>query len=88
MDYSKKSYEKGRVLFEKLLGVKKVDEAIQLQSEFVKSMYEDFAAEVTKIGEMYSSLAKDAFKPANVFNAVRPPMTATPSKAPFTPQHN
>jgi hypothetical protein len=62
-DYSKSSFEKSRAHFEKLISVKQIDEAIQLQSDFVKSAYEDFVAQATKIGEMYSSLAKDAFKP-------------------------
>lgn len=62
-DYSNKSFEKSRVLAEKLLGVKKIDEAFQIQSDFAKSTYEDFIAEATKIGELYSSMTKEAFKP-------------------------
>jgi len=62
-DYSKKSFEKSRAHFEKLIGVKKIDEAIQLQSDFAKSAYEDFVAEATKIGTLYSDLAKEAFTP-------------------------
>jgi hypothetical protein len=62
-DYSKKSFEKSRILAEKLIGVKKIDEAIQLQSEYAKSAYEDFVAEATKLGELYSSIAKEVFKP-------------------------
>ena len=81
-DYSKKSFEKSRVLFEKLMGVKKIDEAIQLQSDFAKSAYEDFMAQATKIGEMYSSLAKEAFKPIKVASPAQPSVTASPSKAP------
>ena len=34
MDYSKKFFENGRVLFEKLLGVKKIDEAISVAVGF------------------------------------------------------
>ena len=62
-EYSKKSFEKGRVLAEKLIAVKKIDEAMQLQSDFAKTAYEDFVAEATKIGEIYSAMAKEAFKP-------------------------
>ncbi len=62
-DYSKKSFEKSRVLAEKLIGVKKIDEAIALQSEFAKSSYEDFVAQTTKLGELYTELAKEVFKP-------------------------
>lgn len=76
-EYSKKSFEKSRVHFEKLVGVKKIDEAIQLQSDFAKSAYDDFIAHATKIGEMYSSLAKEAFKPISVAS----PVADSPSKA-------
>ena len=40
-----------------------MDEAVQLQTEFAKSAYEDFVAGATKIGEIYTAMAKDAFKP-------------------------
>ena len=59
--YSKKSFEKSQAHFDKLIGVKRIDEAVQLQSDFVKSAYEDFATEATKIGDMYSNLIKEAF---------------------------
>ncbi len=62
-DYSKKSFEKSRVLAEKLIAVKKLDEALQLQSDYAKSAYEDFLAEATKLGELYTSMAKEVFKP-------------------------
>ena len=62
-DYSKKSFEKTRELAEKLVGVKKLDEAIALQTEFAKSAYEEFVAESTKLGELYTALAKEAMKP-------------------------
>ena len=87
MDYSKKSFEKGRMLVEKLFGAKKFDEVIQLQSNFVISAFEDFVAEAAKIGEMYSSLAKEAFKPANVGTAGQP-VTAPAPNTPYTAQHN
>ena len=62
-DYSKKSLESGSAYVEKLLGVKKLDEAITLQSEFAKQSYEGFVAQATKFGEMYATVAKEAFKP-------------------------
>ena len=81
-DYSKKSFEKSRAFFDKLIGVKKIDEAIQLQSDFAKSAYDDFLAYAAKIGETYSSLAKEAFKPINVASPAQSPVSASPSKAP------
>ena len=62
-DYSKKSVESSSAFVEKLLGVKKFDEAISLQQEFAKSSYEGFVAQATKFGELYTNVAKEAFKP-------------------------
>jgi hypothetical protein len=62
-EYSKKSVESGSAFVEKLLGVKKLDEAISLQQEFAKSSYEGYVAQVTKLGELYTNVAKVAFKP-------------------------
>ncbi len=62
-DYSKKSLESGSAYVEKLLGAKSLDSAIQIQSEYAKSTYESLVAQATKFGELYTSLAKEAFKP-------------------------
>ncbi|MDB5533065.1 MAG: Phasin [Hyphomicrobiales bacterium] len=65
-DYSKKSLEAATAAFEKIVGSKSVDAAFQAQSEYAKSAYESFVAQSTKIGELYTALAKDAFKPVEV----------------------
>ncbi|RDV05512.1 phasin family protein [Undibacter mobilis] len=62
-DYSKKSFEEGTALIEKLFGVKSLEKAIEVQSEYAKAAYEGFVAETTKLGEMYSALAKETYKP-------------------------
>ncbi len=62
-DYQKKSFEDGSAAVEKLVGAKSLDKAFEAQSEYVKTAYEGFVGEVTKIGEMYSEIAKDAYKP-------------------------
>lgn len=62
-DYSKKSFEESTSALEKLFGVKSIEKAIELQTEYAKSAYEGFVAEATKIGEMYTALAKETYKP-------------------------
>ncbi len=62
-DYSKKSFEATQGLVEKLLGVKSLDKAMEIQTDFAKSAYEGLVAQSTKVGELYASLMKDAFKP-------------------------
>jgi hypothetical protein len=62
-DYSKKAFEDGSAALEKLFGVKSLDKAIELQTEYAKKAYEGFVAEATKIGELYADLAKETYKP-------------------------
>jgi phasin family protein len=88
MDYTKKSFEKSRALVEKLMGVKTIDEAIKLQSDFAKSAYEDFVAQAGKIGEMYSSLAKDALTPIKAASPGQRSVVTTPSNAPGATQQS
>ena len=62
-DYTKKSFEDTRSFVEKLSGVKSVDKAIEIQTEFAKSAFETFVAESQKIGALYGDLAKQSYKP-------------------------
>lgn len=62
-DYSKKSFEEGIAHFEKLSNAKSMEAAFELQATYLKKAYESYVAEATKIGEMYSDLAKSAYKP-------------------------
>lgn len=62
-DYTKKSFEQSTAMVEKLVAVKTLDKAIELQSDFAKTAYEGFVAQATKMGELYTAMAKDAFKP-------------------------
>jgi hypothetical protein len=62
-DYSKKSFEQTRVFVEKLSGARSIDKVIEIQTEFAKQAYETFVTESQKIRELYSGLARQAFRP-------------------------
>ena len=62
-DYSKKAMEDSTRAFEQLSGAKSVEQAVEIQSQFAKKAYEAYVSEMSKIGEMYVGLAKDAYKP-------------------------
>ena len=62
-DFSRKSVEGSKAAWEKLAGAKTLEKAIEVQSEYVKSAYESYVAEATKLGELYLDLAKEAYKP-------------------------
>ncbi len=62
-DYAKKSFEQSTSVLEKLVGAKTLDKAIEIQTDYMKTSYEGFVAQATKMGELYANLAKEAFKP-------------------------
>ena len=72
-DYAKKSFEDTRSFVEQLSGVKSVDKAIEIQTEFAKSAFETFMAESQKIGALYRDLATESFKPFGGFLAKMTP---------------
>jgi len=68
-DYTKKSIQETRSFVEKLMGVRSLDKAIEIQTEFARQAYETFVAESQKICELYGELAKQIFKPLEGFVA-------------------
>ncbi len=62
-DYSKRSFEDGAATFQKLMAVKSLDQAIEIQSSYARRAYEQYVQEMNKIGTMYAGIAKDAMKP-------------------------
>ena len=62
-DYSKKAFEDSTRAFEQLVGAKSIEQAIEIQSQYAKKAYDTYMSEVSKLGEMYAGLAKDAYKP-------------------------
>ena len=62
-DYSKKAFAAGSATFEKMLGARSVEAAIQIQSDFAKEAYEGFVAQASKFSELYAKVANDALKP-------------------------
>ncbi len=63
-DFTKDAIEANSAYVEKLMAAKSLEALIQIQSEFAKSNYDRLTAQATKVGELYTNLAKDAFKPA------------------------
>ncbi|WP_029584741.1 phasin family protein [Bradyrhizobium sp. URHD0069] len=76
-DYTKKSFEDTKSFVEKLSGVKSLDKALEVQTEFAKSSYETFVAESQKIAGLYTDLAKQSYKPVEGIVAKFTPAAAT-----------
>jgi hypothetical protein len=72
-DYTKKSFEDTKSFVEKLSGVRSLDKAIEVQTEFAKTAYETFVTESQKIGTLCGDLAKQSYKPFGGFVATMTP---------------
>jgi phasin family protein len=63
--FSKKSYEDGMAAAKELTSVKSVTELFEKQTTFAKTSFDAYVAEATKLNELYTAAAKDAFAPIN-----------------------
>jgi phasin family protein len=61
--YSKQSFEDSVSAAKAMFGSKSVHEAFELQSDFVKSAFDAYVSEMTKLSEIAISTAKDAMGP-------------------------
>ena len=68
-DYAQKSFDQSAATFEKLTGVKSLDQAIEIQTDYLKSAYDSFVAHSAKTRELYTKLAQDSFAPFGVLRA-------------------
>ena len=62
-DYSKKAFDDAIRTWEQLIGVKSLEQAIQIQSKYAKRVFENHMAELSKLGEMGLGMVRDASKP-------------------------
>jgi hypothetical protein len=61
-NYTRKSFEQTKSFVEKLAGVRSLDKAIEIQTEFAKQAYDTFVTESQRIRELYSGLARQNFQ--------------------------
>jgi hypothetical protein len=62
-DYTRKSFEQFGSFFEQLSGVRSLDKAMEVQTEFVKRAYENSVVESQKIRELHRKLARQTLEP-------------------------
>ncbi|QRE77812.1 phasin family protein [Methylobacterium aquaticum] len=68
-DFAKQSFELGTATLEKLAGVRSLDKALEIQTDYMKTSYERLVAQTTKMTELYQNLAKEMVKPYEGFAA-------------------
>lgn len=63
--YSKQALENGAAAAQAAFGAKNVQELIELNTQYTKSAFDAYLGAATKIGELFTSVAKDASAPLN-----------------------
>jgi phasin family protein len=63
MEYSKSAFNDAIRTWEQLIGVRSLEQAMQIQSDYAKRVYENHMAEMKKLGEMTVGMVRDASKP-------------------------
>ena len=61
--YSKRAFEDATRTFEQLVGVKSLEQAIEIQSQYAKRSYDNWVAEASKLSEMCAEMARDSYRP-------------------------
>lgn len=62
-DYSRHSIETGAKAFEKLVAASSLDKAVEVQSDYLRTAYQGYVSQATKVGEIVTAMACDAYKP-------------------------
>ena len=63
MEYSKSAFDDAIRTWEQLIGVRSLEQAMQIQSDYAKRVYENHMAELKKLGEMCVGMVRDTTKP-------------------------
>jgi hypothetical protein len=64
MEYSKAAFDDAIRTWEQLIGVRSLEQAMQIQSDYAKRVYENHMAELKKLGEMTVGIMRETSKPA------------------------
>jgi phasin family protein len=63
VEFSRQAFEKGSEALQKATGAKSFDQAIELQQGYAKQAMEAFQAQMTKVTNLISTTAEEAYKP-------------------------
>jgi phasin family protein len=62
-DYSKTAFEDSTRAFQQLVSARSAEQAFEIQPQYAKKAYDAYMAEMSKLGQMWVELARDAYKP-------------------------
>ena len=63
-DFSKQSFEDAIRAWQQMISAKSPDQLLQIQSDYAKKAFDSWMVEMSKLEDMYSSVAQDGYEPA------------------------
>lgn len=61
-NFSNKAFEDGFRALQQMINAKSFDRALEVQTQYAKKAYDDYVAQVSKLGNMYVNMAQNAYK--------------------------
>ena len=62
-DNAKEAFEDATRTFHQVVGAKSLQQAVEIQTQYMKRAYDTFVAEAPKVGELYWAVVQDAYAP-------------------------
>lgn len=62
-EFTKRSYEQSARMFEQLAQTRSLDKVLEVQNDYAKTAYQSWVSQATKIGGIYTDIAKEVYKP-------------------------
>ena len=62
-DYSRRTFEVRGEGFREARAAPSLDKAVEVQSDYLRTAYEGYVSQATKVGEIFTAMARDAYKP-------------------------
>lgn len=78
-EFSRRYFQDMTTHFERLMGVRSLEAAAELNASYAKSSFESLVAQSTKIGELYVNLGKVVAKPLETVVAQTGAVVAKPN---------
>ena len=63
VEFSRQAFEKGNEAFQKAAGAKSFDQAVEVQQGYAKQAMEALSAQMTKVSNVLTATAEEAYKP-------------------------
>jgi hypothetical protein len=70
-EFVKRSFDQGTSTLEKLVGVRTLDKALEIQTDFVRASYGSVVAQGAKLGELCTTTAREAYAPVEALVSSR-----------------